>query len=74
MWFDCGNVFLNLTNVDYLSFEKSERGCKATVYFASGESLNFEHTDIEVLKNHFRKIFEAKNESSNCGSKTEQMG
>lgn len=63
MWFDCGNVFLNLDHVDYVCFEKTETGCKATIYFSSGESLNFEHTDIEFLKNHFRKIFEVKHDN-----------
>lgn len=62
MWFDCGNVFLNLDHVDYLCFEEVEQGYKATIYFASGESLNFEHTSLEALKNHFRKILEKVNE------------
>lgn len=61
MWFDCGNVFLNLDNVDYLCFEEVEQGYRATIYFASGESLNFEHQHLDTLKSHFRKIFEVKN-------------
>lgn len=61
MWFDCGTVFINLNHVDYVCFEQSEQIWKATVCFASGDSLNFEHTDIKVLKNHFRKILEFKN-------------
>lgn len=59
MWFDCGNVFLNLDHVDYVQFEQAENA-KAIIYFNSGDSLNFEHSDINVLKNHFRKIIEVK--------------
>jgi hypothetical protein len=62
MWFDCGNVIINLDHVDYVQFEQAENA-KATVYFTSGDSLNFEHSDINVLKKHFRKIIEVKNES-----------
>jgi len=60
MWFDCGNVLINLDHVDYVQFEQGELG-KATVYFNSGDSLFFEHNDIDVLKNHFRKITEIEN-------------
>lgn len=73
MWFDCGNILINLENVDYIQFEETEN-VKATVCFTSGDSLDFGHSDINVLKKHFRKILEAKNESNNRGSKTEQMG
>lgn len=62
MWFDCGNVLINLDHVDYVQFEQTENEtAKATVYFTSGDSLNFEHSDIDVLKKHFRKIIEVKN-------------
>ena len=72
MWFDCGTVFINLNHVDYICFEQLEQACKATVWFESGDSLNFEHTDIKVLKDHFRKIFEVKNNGRS--NKTREMG
>lgn len=60
MWFDCGTVFINLDHVDYVCFEATEQGHMATVSFTSGDSLNFEHTDIKILKDHFRRIFDNK--------------
>lgn len=73
MWFDCGNIFVNLDHVDYVQFEQAENA-KATLYFESGGSLNFEHADIKVLKNHFKKIFEVKNEQSDMRSKEIKVG
>ncbi len=67
MWFDCGNVLVNLEHVDYVQFEEAETA-KATIYFASGDSLDFGHSDIQVLKNHFRKILEV------CNGQTTKMG
>lgn len=59
MWFDCNNVLINLEHVDYVSFETTEDGnCKAVVFFESGDSLNFAHTDMNFLKQHFRRIME----------------
>ena len=60
MWLDCCNIFINLDHVDYVQFEQGTPN-KATVYFSSRDSLNFEHSDIEVLKKHFTKIFEVDN-------------
>ena len=62
MWFDCGNVFLNLEKVEHICFEELEGKCKATIYFESGDSLSFGHDNLQVLKNHFRKIFGDKND------------
>lgn len=70
MWFDCEHVFINLEHVDYISFEETDQTCKATVVFTNGDSLNFEHFDIKILKDHFRKIFEVKNGNH----KTEKVG
>lgn len=72
MWFDCGNVFINLNHVDYVSFEETEETCKAVVFFESNDSLTFEHSDIKILKSHFRKIFEVENGINH--RKTEEMG
>jgi hypothetical protein len=58
MWFDCNNVLINLDHLDYISFEEAEDCWKAIVFFASGDSLTFEHHDIEVLKDHFKKVLE----------------
>lgn len=62
MWLDSGNVFINIDHVDYICFEKTENGWAANIVFSGGESLNFEHDDIKILRNHFRKIIEVKNE------------
>ena len=58
MWFDCNNVIINLDHVDYIHFERTDDGYKATVYFENGDSLNFAHSDLDMLKNHFRKVLE----------------
>ena len=81
MWFECGDVFINLDHVDYISFEEVEEKGKATIFFESGDSLNFAHSDVRFLKKHFRKIFEVKNANrrstgSQCSDdgKTTEMG
>jgi len=58
MWLDCGTVFINLDHVDYVCFDEIEQTYKATVWFTSGDSLNFEHNDIKILKGYFKRIFE----------------
>lgn len=63
MWLDCESVLINLDHVDHISFEQMEEAWRATVFFASGDSLNFEHIDLKVLKKHFKKVLEVKNES-----------
>lgn len=56
MWLECDDIIVNMEHVDYVSFEKTEIGYKANIFFESGDILNFEHEDIEILKNHFKKV------------------
>ena len=58
MWFDCNNVIINLDHVDYISFEPTESGYKAIVYFENGDSLNFAHPDLDALRSHFKKVLD----------------
>ena len=57
MWIDCNSVFINLDKVDYISFEECDNMHKATVFFENGGALNFEHSDLDTLKNYFNKVF-----------------
>jgi len=58
MWLNCNNVLINLDHLDYISFEENEDSCKAIIFFTSGESLTFEHHNIETLKSHFKKVLD----------------
>lgn len=60
MWLDCENVIINLDHVDYVQFDQQNENAKATVYFDSGGELSFTHSDINILKKHFRRVVEVK--------------
>ncbi len=61
MWLDFGNAIVNENNVDYICFEQIEEMWHATIAFSSGDSLNFEHADIDILKTHFKKVLGIEN-------------
>jgi hypothetical protein len=64
MWINSGEVYINGDHVDYVLFEAIEAGYKATVFFQSGDSLNFEHTNLEILKQYFKEVFNGQRKTS----------